>query len=466
MARDEELCFTPAAKLAGMIERREVSPVEVVDAVIARAERLEPSLNMFAMPLYEQARAQAKAAEAAVMRRDALAPLHGVPITIKDNVPIAGLPMCNGSVALADFVPQRDAVVVTRVRQAGAICIGKTNLPEFAHKVLTDSPKFGVTRNPWSLDRTPGGSSGGASAALAAGIAPIAIGTDGGGSIRCPAACTGTVGLKATLGRIPFEVMPEAFANYAFVGPMTRTVEDIPLLLSVLSGAWLEDPYSLSTPPFVSRPRPSAARGLRVAWIERFGAIAPEPAIADLTAHAVKMLEGQGARIETPAVSEFENVFATYVVIATTAHAARFESVAQKYGDRLTPSIRESIARGLTYSAAEWQRASDRRTVLFRVVQRLFERFDLIVTPTMTGPPKSLDAGGSIASEMYAEWAGYLYPFNLTGHPAMSVPCGFTTEGLPVGLQLIGPWFGEQRMIDVATALENAGRWSESRPSI
>src|SRR5204863_361807 len=238
MARDEELCFAPAVKLAGMIARREVSPVEVVDAVIARAERLEPSLNMFAMPLYERARAQAKAAEAAITRGDALGPLHGVPITIKDNVPIAGLRMCNGSVAFADFVPQRDAVVVTRVTQAGAICIGKTNLPEFAHKVLTDSPKFGVTRSPWSLDRTPGGSSGGASAALAAGIAPIAIGTDGGGSIRCPAACTGIAGLKATLGRIPFEAMPEAFANYAFVGPMTRVVDDIPLLLSVMSGAW------------------------------------------------------------------------------------------------------------------------------------------------------------------------------------------------------------------------------------
>jgi aspartyl-tRNA(Asn)/glutamyl-tRNA(Gln) amidotransferase subunit A len=465
MARDEELCFTPAAKLADMIARREVSPVEAVDAVIARAERLEPSLNIFAMPLYEQARAQAKA-EAAVMRGDALAPLHGVPITIKDNVPIAGLPMCNGSVALADFVPQRDAVVVTRVRQAAAICIGKTNLPEFAHKVLTDSPKFGVTRNPWALDRTPGGSSGGASAALAAGIAPIAIGTDGGGSIRCPAACTGTFGIKATLGRIPFEAMPEAFANYAFVGPMSRAVEDIPLLLSVMSGAWLEDPYSLQTPPFVPLARENPVRGLRVAWIERFGAIAPEPAVADLSARAVKMLEGQGARIETSAVAEFENVFDTYVVIATTAHAARFETIAQKWGDKLTPSIRESIARGLTYSAAEWQRASDRRTVLFRAVQRLFERFDLIVTPTMTAPPKPLDAGGSIASEMYAEWAGYLYPFNLTGHPAMSVPCGFTAEGLPVGLQLIGPWFGEQRMIDVAMTLENSGRWSKSRPSV
>ena len=466
MTRDEELCFTSAVRLAATIARREVSPVEVMDAVLARAERLEPSLNMFAMPLFERARTAAKAAEAAVMRGGALGALHGVPITIKDNVPIAGLPMCNGSVALADFVPPRDAVVVERVAQAGAICIGKTNLPEFAHKVLTDSPKFGVTRSPWSLDRTPGGSSGGASAALAAGIAPIAIGTDGGGSIRCPAACTGIAGLKATLGRIPFEAMPEAFANYAFVGPMTRVVEDIPLLLSVMSGAAPDDPYSIATPPFAPARRENPARGLRVAWIERFGAVAPEPAVADLTAGAVRMLEGQGAQVETPEVAEFANVFDTYVVIATTAHAARLESVAQKWGDRLTPSLRESIVRGLTWSAAEWQRASDRRTVLFRAVQRLFERFDLIVTPTMTAPPKPLDAGGSIASAMYAEWAGYLYPFNLTGHPAMSMPCGFTAEGLPVGLQLIGPWFGEQRMIDVATALENAGRWSERRPGI
>ena len=178
----DELCFTPAATLARLIATRQVSPVAVTEAVLARAAQVEPALNIFALPMADAARADAQAAEAAVMRGDTLGPLHGVPITIKDNVPIAGLPLANGSAAFADFVPAADAAVVRRIRAAGAIIIGKTNLPEFAHKVLTDSPVYGVTRNPWNLAHTPGGSSGGASAALAAGVAPLAVGTDGGGS--------------------------------------------------------------------------------------------------------------------------------------------------------------------------------------------------------------------------------------------------------------------------------------------
>ena len=398
------------------------------------------------------------------MRGGELGPLHGVPITIKDNVAIGGVHMRNGSLSSVDLVPERDATVTARVKAAGAIPIGTTTLPEFAHKVLTDSPLYGVTRNPWNVERTPGGSSGGGSAALAAGVAPLAIGTDGGGSIRCPASCTGVAGLKATLGRIPFEQFPDSFVNFAFVGPMTRAVEDIPLLLSVMSGPQIDDPYSYAVEKFVPNPVAAPMRGLRVAWIERFGNIQPEAEVGALTKHAVELLAAQGAQIEALSSPIFDNVFETYVVIATTAHAARLEQIEKQWGDKITASLRQSIARGLTYSAAQWQRASDSRTVLFRAVQRLFESYDVLVTPTMNAPPVGLDAGGSIESQMYAEWAGYLYPFNLTGNPALSVPCGFTADGLPVGLQLVGAYHDEQRLIDVALAIERAGGWSDRRP--
>jgi aspartyl-tRNA(Asn)/glutamyl-tRNA(Gln) amidotransferase subunit A len=461
---DHDLCFTSATRLAGMIARREVSPVEVTSAVLERAQRLQPILNIFAELHADRAMEAARAAEATVMRDEDLGPLHGVPITIKDNVAIGGVPMRNGSLSSVDFVPANDATVTARVKTAGAIPIGTTTLPEFAHKVLTDSPLYGVTRNPYDLERTPGGSSGGASAALAAGVAPLAIGTDGGGSIRCPASCTGVAGLKATLGRIPFEQFPDSFVNYAAVGPMTRALEDIPLLLSVMSGPQIDDPYSYAVEKFIPKPANTSVRGLRVAWIESFGSVRPEAEVGALTKHAVALLAAQGARVEALSSPIFDNAFDIYVVIATTAHAARLERVAEQWGDKITASLRQSIARGLNYSAAQWQRASDSRTALFRAVQRLFESYDVLVTPTMNAPPVGLDAGGSIESEMYAEWAGYLYPFNLTGNPALSVPCGFTASGLPVGLQLVGAYHDEQRLIDVALAIERAGGWPERRP--
>jgi aspartyl-tRNA(Asn)/glutamyl-tRNA(Gln) amidotransferase subunit A len=464
-----DLAFTSATELARLIAAKKISALEVTDAVIARAEHVEPSLNMFAKPMFASAREEAKTADASVARGDPLGKLHGVPITIKDNVAIAGLPMANGSVAFADFVPAADAAVVARIRAAGAIIIGKTNLPEFAHKVLTDSPAFGVTRNPWHLDRTPGGSSGGASAALAAGVAPLSVGTDGGGSIRCPASCTGVVGLKATLGRIPFEAMPDGFANFAFVGPMARTVDDVALLLSVMAGPVAADPFSIAGGA-VAMPAPraaeSVAKNLRVGWIENFGRYRTDPAVADLTRAAVSSLVAEGAQIEDLRDPCFDDVFEYYVVLATTAHAARFGHLPEKFGDRLTASIRASIARGARYSAVQWQRAHDARTKLFRDVQRLFQRFDVIATPTMIAPPKPLDAEGSIATAEYAEWAAPLYPFNLSGHPAISVPAGFTGDGLPVGLQLIGPWFGEQLLLDVAGLLERLHDWPSRRPPI
>ena len=459
----EELCFTPAADLAGLIATRTVSPVEVMQAAVRRAEALDASLNIFAAPMFAQAMEAARAAEVAVMSGAPLGKLHGVPVTIKDNIAVAGAPLENGSAAMRGVVADSTAEVARRVLAAGAIPLGKTNLPEFAHKVLTDSPAFGVTRNPWNLERTPGGSSGGASAALAAGVAPIALGTDGGGSIRCPAACAGVFGLKATLGRIPNEAFPDAFGNYAFVGPMTRTAADLALLLSVLAGAVPDDPYSLGAPLCAV---PGGARGVRIGWVEHFGRYRTDPNVARLTREAVRTLEREGAHVEPLADPCFNDVFDTYVVIATVAHAARLAPLAAKWRDRMSPSMLDSIEKGGRYRAVDLQCASDRRTALFRSVQALFSRFDVIATPTMTAPPPRLDAGGSVATAWYAEWAAPLYPFNLTGHPAVSVPAGFTGDGLPVGLQLVAPWWAEQRLLDLCRILEQVGGWGARRPPV
>lgn len=448
-----ELWRLPAKRLAAMIAARQVSSVEVMDSVLAQAERQHARLNLFVLPLFEQARDSARVAEKAVMAGGPLGPLLGVPVTVKDNVAMAGLPTSNGSLATPAPVAAADWAVVARLRAAGAIPIGKTTLPEFAHKVLTDGPQTGVTRNPWNLERTPGGSSGGASAALAAGVAPLAIGTDGGGSIRCPASCTGVVGLKVTLGRIPNETFPDPFGNYAFVGPMARSVADCALMASVMQGPDPFDPYSLGAPPHPPRP---AVKGLRIGWVEHFARYRTHPEVLACMARARAALEAAGAVIEPLDTSCFDDAFDTYMVVATTAHAARLGPLEEKAGERMTTSLRESIEIGRRFSAMDLVRAMDRRGVLFRAVQRIFARFDLIATPTMLAPPPALDAGGSVASAFYAEWAAPLYPFNLTGHPAASIPAGFSVEGTPVGLQLVGPWHGEERILGASAALEEA----------
>lgn len=456
-----ELWRLPATRLAADIAARHLSPVEVMEAVLARAERQQARLNLFALPLFDAARAAAKRAEAAVMAGEKLGPLHGVPFTVKDNVALAGHPTRNGTIAVDPAPASESWAVVDRLLAAGAIPIGKTTLPEFAHRVLTDTPHWGVTRNPWHLERTPGGSSGGASAALAAGVAPLAIGTDGGGSIRCPASCTGVVGLKATLGRIPNETFPDPFGNYAFVGPMARTVADCALMFSVMAGPELRDPWSLGLAPMGAAP---ALRGMRVGWVEQFGTCRTHPEVLAAMQAGRAALEAAGAVIEPLADPCFEQVFETYIVIATTAHAARLGPIEARNGERMTASMRESIGIGRRFAAADLVRAMDRRGALHRAVQRLFGRFDLIATPTMLAPPVALDAGGSVASPFYAEWAAPLYPFNLTGHPAASVPVGFGAEGTPIGLQLVGPWHGEAPILAAAAALEQALDWPRIWP--
>jgi aspartyl-tRNA(Asn)/glutamyl-tRNA(Gln) amidotransferase subunit A len=464
---DAELIYTPAHKLAELIAARKLSPLTLVDAVIARAEQVNPRLNCFATKLFEQAREAARRAEDDVMRNRPLGPLHGVPITVKDGVATAGHPMTCGSYAMADFIAPNDSVVWQRLTAAGAILLGKTATPEFFHKVLTDSLIYGITRNPWSLDHTPGGSSGGAAACLATGIGPLAVGTDGGGSIRCPASCAGVLGLKPTLGRVPHDGFADTFGNYSFVGPMARDVRDMEIMLAVMSGPDAIDAHSLSVPPFLlGAARPPSVRGLRVAWMPRFGGAQVEAEVATLTGQAMRLIESDGAVVSEFSDPAFDDAFETYVVIATSAHAGRLGHFVARFGERMTESLKASIAQGAGYLAPDLVRAVDRRTALYRHVQPLFDRFDVLAMPTLTAPPKPVDAGGAINTPMYAEWARTLYPFNLTGNPAASAPCGFTRGGLPVGLQLVAPWYEERRIIEVAAFLEAASPWASRRPPL
>jgi aspartyl-tRNA(Asn)/glutamyl-tRNA(Gln) amidotransferase subunit A len=462
----QDLAWLPATEMAAGIAARRFSPVEVVEAVLARADAVDPALNAFAQRCDDEARAAARAAEAAVMAGARLGPLHGVPITVKDNVAEAGKRSPNGSKALLDFVPQQDAVIIQRLKAAGAILVARTNLPEFAHRILTDTPTFGVTRNPWNLAHTPGGSTGGGSAALAAGVGPLAIGTDGGGSIRCPASCVGAIGLKPTLGSVPFEPFPDAFGLYAFAGPLARHAADAALMFAAMAGPSDIDPWSIGrAPPGGTVAEEGAARGLRIGWVEHVGRYRTQPEVAALTSASLAVLAGEGAVVEPIAPDCLEDCFAYYKVLCTAGHATRQGAIVDQWGEAITPAFRESVEIGRGWSGVDLLRAQDRRTVLFRAVQALFRRFDVIATPTMLAPPPRVEAGGSICTDWYAEIAAPLYPFNMTGHPAISVPAGFA-GGLPVGLQLVGPWLAEQRLLDLAALLERRQGFATQRPPI
>jgi len=456
---DRTLVEADALTLARLIRDKQVSPVAVVEAVLARIEMLQPTVNAFITVTAEEARAAARRAEAAVMGGERLGPLHGVPFSVKDLLPTRGVRTTMGSLIFADQVPAEDAVPVRRLREAGAILVGKTTTPEFGHKPLTDSPLFGATRNPWDLSRTAGGSSGGAAAAVVSGQAPLALGTDGGGSIRLPASCCGIVGLKPTLGRVPHVSQADLFSSTSYIGPMARTVAETAACFDAIAGFDAGDPYSRPEP--ADDPRDVTVRGLRVGWLPRVGNRLVDAEVLAATEAAVRHLDAGGAQVETldEDVSAFEQ---TFLIGLQAGLAARVGAHMAAFGDKVAPSLRESVERGARWSAVDWVNALGQRTAMYRRVNALFRRFDVLLSPTLSRPALAVDhdafrpitIGGEEAGSIRGAWYPYLWPFNLSGHPALSLPCGVAADGLPIGLQIVGPWYGDRRVLALAGHLE------------
>jgi aspartyl-tRNA(Asn)/glutamyl-tRNA(Gln) amidotransferase subunit A len=450
---------TDALTLARQIRTKEMSPVVVVDTMLQRIEALQPTVNAFITVTADEARAAARRAEAAVMAGDRLGPLHGVPFSVKDLLFTKNVRTTMGSLIFANQVPAEDAAPVRRLREAGAILIGKTTTPEFGHKPFTDSPLFGATRNPWDLSRTAGGSSGGAAAAVATGQGPLALGTDGGGSVRLPAACCGIVGLKPTLGRVPHVHQADLFSSTSYIGPMARTVAETAACFDAIVGYDPGDPYSRPEP--LDDPRDVAVRGLRIGWLPRVGNRLVDPEVLAACEGTVGHLEGQGAHVETVEadLSAFEQ---TFLIGLQARLAARVGPHMAKFGDQVAPSLRESIARGAQWSAVDWVNALGQRTAMYRRVHAWLERFDFLISPTLSRPALSVDhdafrpitIAGQVAGSIRGAWYPYLWPFNLSGHPAVSLPCGWSSDGLPIGLQIVGPWYADRRVLALAGHLE------------
>src|SRR5438067_677086 len=386
----DDLAFTSAAELAALIAQRVVSPVEIVDIVLDRIEKTQPTLNAFMTVCADDARAAAKAAEAAVMRGDTLGPLHGVPFAVKDLVNTAGLRTTFGSWALADNVPSADSPSVARLKRAGAVLIGKTTTPEFGHKCFTEAPLFGRTANPWDLARTCGGSSGGAAAAVAAGLGPIGIGTDGGGSSRIPAACCGVVGFKQTLGLVPHDLTPDGFGNQSHITPMTRTIMDTALMLQAMAGPHRCDPHSLglAVPDFVAAARADGGlKGVRIAWRPLLGNTILSREVRDACERTLAAFVEMGAIVE-PVDDNFTGTEPIWLILTQSFWNARFRRYVAQFGNRMSETLLRQMDNGAGHTAVALQDAMFERTRVFREIQHWFERYDIGATPTLPRPAR------------------------------------------------------------------------------
>jgi aspartyl-tRNA(Asn)/glutamyl-tRNA(Gln) amidotransferase subunit A len=464
-----------ALALAGEIRAGRLTPSEVLDATLAHIEKTNPPLNAFITISEERARQEAAAAETLLASgADDLPPLLGVPYTVKDLVDTAGVRTTYASAILENNIPERDSIVVARMKEAGAVMVGKVSTPEFGHKPMNESPLFGRTLNPWNLTRTSGGSSGGSAAALASGMAPLSIGTDAGGSIRIPAACCGVVGMKGTMGLVPHDTAPDGFGNFSNQGPMARTVLDTAMMLAVMAGPHPNDPHSHGLPidDYVAAARAEGdLSGVRIGWISHMGNDLIDPEVLEACALRRDALAALGAEI-IPFDEPFENTEPYWLVITQSLWVARFEDKLAEFGDRMTPTLLRGIEEGRSYSAVELQRAITFRTQLFRRIQSWFERVDFLLMPTLSRTAIDADhdfyqpitIGNQVAGGIRQTWYPYTHPFNMTGHPAMTVPCGIMADGLPAGLQIVGPMMADAGIIHLAATLERAHPWAHLWP--
>ncbi|MDR7555840.1 MAG: amidase [Armatimonadota bacterium] len=466
---DGDLDGFTLATLARALRRRVVSPVEVAQAALARIERLDPVLNAFITRTPERALADARRAEQEIAQGGWRGPLHGVPIALKDIFATAGIRTTCGSPVLRDWVPAHDATVVQRLRAAGAVLLGKLNMSEFAYGEV--HPAFGAPRNPWHLERFTGGSSSGSAAAVAAGLCFGSLGTDTGGSIRGPAAHCAIVGLKPTYGLVSRAGVVPLSWSLDHVGPMARTAEDAALLLDAIAGVDPADPTSTAPPAPVRRQTlrglARTLRRLRVGVLTQFldGGTAPE--VAARVREAIRVLEPLVGAVEEVVLPHADEIVPTWWTICLAEAAAYHQPTLARQPQDYSDRVRARLLAGLAIPAAQYLQAQRLRRAVVVACAGLFRRVDLLVAPAAPAEAPSLSAvysGGPW--DAMRERIRLTAPFNLTGLPAVSVPCGFTASGLPVGLQLVGPRFADRTVLAAAHAYERAAGWRTRRPPV
>jgi amidase len=457
----DELWRRSATELAAAIRGREVSCLEVMQAHLARIEAVNPLLNAIVTLDADLGLRAAAAADDALGRGEAPGPLHGLPMAIKDLEDTAGMRTTYGSPIYRDHVPAADTLMVARLRGAGAIVVGKTNTPEFGAGSQTFNPVFGATRNPYDRARTPGGSSGGAAAAVASGMVPFADGSDLGASIRNPASFCNLVGLRTAPGRVPAVPSASAWNPMGVLGPLARSVADATLLLRAMAGPDPRAPLSLDDPPegFVLGAGVDA-RGVRIAWSRNLGDLPVEPAVTAVLEDHRAALEAMGCAVEDvePDLTGADDAFE---VLRAVGYAQAFGPLLETDGDQLKDTIRWNTRVGLALTGVDVARALGLQSEMYERMRALLERYDALALPVSQVVPFAVEQEwvteiAGTAMESYLEWMRSCSRITVTAHPALSLPAGFTPDGLPVGVQLVGRQRGELGLLRLAAVIEQA----------
>lgn len=470
------IAYMTASEMAGLIRQKKLSAVEAMEATLARADKVQATLNCFITICGEDAIRDARLADERQTRGEPLGALHGVPLHVKDLINTKGVRTTFGSFMHEHNVPAEDQVCIARLKEAGAILFAKTTTPEFGHMVWTEAPLFGRTRNAWDATRTSAGSSGGAAVACAAGVGPLAVATDAGGSTRIPAAANGLVGLKQSIGMIPHDIAPDAFSNMSYITPLTRTVMDTALMLEAMAGWHPSDPHSYGMTAggsVASAKGEGDLKGLKMAWRPYLANTVIDHEVLSQCEAAAKAFCELGATVE-PMADDLEPTEPFWLTLSTALWNARFADTLPRWREKLSPTLIGQMERGAKLTGEDVGRALMLRTKLYRQVQNWFERFDVIVMPTLTRTALPIDEalfepitiGNQKVDTVRRAWYPYTHPFNLTGNPAIVLPTGLHSDGLPVSIQLVGRRGADQELLRVAALFEKARPWAHLRPTL
>jgi amidase len=468
---NQELCFLTAAKLAHRIRVKELSAIEVMEAHLAQIERVNPKVNAIVTFLPEQALEQAKAADEALAHGQDVGPLHGLPVAHKDLIPTQGIRTTFGSLAFKDFVPEEDGLIVERLKNAGTITVGKTNTPEFGAGSQTYNEVFGETLNPYDTSKTCGGSSGGAAVALACGMIPIADGSDMGGSLRNPANFCNVVGFRPSPGRVPTWPSYVGWHPFSVEGPMARTVQDTALMLSAIAGPDPRSAIAITEPgSLFSQPLKRTFKGVRIAWSRDLGSLPVDPQVTTAIEAKRHVFEDLGCLIDEcePDFSDADEIFKVW---RAWHFELAFSELLEAHADELKDTVIWNIEAGAKLSGPQIGQAERKRTELYHRVRKFMQTYEFLILPVSQVPPfdvkhRYVSAINSIKMETYIDWMKSCYYITTTGLPAISVPCGFTLDGLPVGVQLVGRHQDDLGVLQLAYAFEQATGFWKQKPHV